>query len=577
MRAIKFVVKNLKCFTRRNIKMDIGLKSEIARKFILFFHDELNSKTNNMTQTKKESWWKNFEYLHENILKSNMARQDLEGVMIKHFKEGMDHPSFLFSIYTYYSLVVKLISLEACVKRLSYNDSLLSRMHSSRTIDGAFDIIKSIPENMQFNFYQLFHDDFFTWYLDGGDDFKNKFSELMSDLLSILIEFDYFNLHEFQDFFKIIHEECIPVEIRHDLGEYQTPKWLVSLTIKETGYPGNKNDKVLDPGCGSGAFLIELIRIFRARNHDLEREKQLKLILNNIVGIDINPVACICAKMNYLLAVIDLVTHDTQDLNIPVYLADSMYPTGLVFKLESKDFAPTGNPPKNHVFQLSTNNFDYIIGNPPWIKWEFLSKAYKDKITPILEAYNLFDFRGQKAMHGFAHDDISIPFLITTCDNYLKDGGKLGFILKSSLFTNEAGRTLRALKIENRITRTTTPLSVKKIIDLQSIKPFKPYKAETCIGIFIKGEKNAYPVKWEVWSPADRKIRISDHDSLASAMPKIKTKIKYALPDPIEKNEKAPWIFVNDQTDTLNVTAAHHNPYKPRHGVVNDLVSVFFV
>lgn len=50
----------------------------------------------------------------------------------------------------------------------------------------------------------------------------------------------------------------------------------------------------------------------------------LEQILANIVGFDLNPLAVISARTNYLLALGDLLQHRKGDISIPIYLADSI-------------------------------------------------------------------------------------------------------------------------------------------------------------------------------------------------------------------------------------------------------------
>ena len=52
--------------------------------------------------------------------------------------------------------------------------------------------------------------------------------------------------------------------------------------------------------------------------------KTLSLILQNVVGIDLNPLAVIAARTNYLLALGDLLKARKGDIDIPVYQADSV-------------------------------------------------------------------------------------------------------------------------------------------------------------------------------------------------------------------------------------------------------------
>lgn len=42
------------------------------------------------------------------------------------------------------------------------------------------------------------------------------------------------------------------------------------------------------------------------------------------MGIDLNPIAVLAARVNYLLALLELLPHRTGDIEIPVYLADSV-------------------------------------------------------------------------------------------------------------------------------------------------------------------------------------------------------------------------------------------------------------
>ncbi len=117
----------------------------------------------------------------------------------------------------------------------------------------------------------------------------------------------------------------MPREIRHDLGEYYTPNsWLSS--VERLGYEGQTDRRLLDPACRSGTFLILAIKRLRNRcfREGLNEQETLETILKNIVGIDLNPLAAIAARTNYLLALGDLLTHRTSEIDIPVYLANSI-------------------------------------------------------------------------------------------------------------------------------------------------------------------------------------------------------------------------------------------------------------
>ena len=50
----------------------------------------------------------------------------------------------------------------------------------------------------------------------------------------------------------------------------------------------------------------------------------LEIILRSVVGIDLNPLAVLAARVNYLLAIADLVPYRRRPIEIPIYLADSI-------------------------------------------------------------------------------------------------------------------------------------------------------------------------------------------------------------------------------------------------------------
>ena len=59
----------------------------------------------------------------------------------------------------------------------------------------------------------------------------------------------------------ILYETVIPPEERRQLGEYYTPDWLASAIVKET-VADPLNQRVLDPACGSGAFIAAAVKHF---------------------------------------------------------------------------------------------------------------------------------------------------------------------------------------------------------------------------------------------------------------------------------------------------------------------------
>jgi hypothetical protein len=172
--------------------------------------------------------------------------------------------------------------------------------------------------------------DLFSWYLALWSQPIEKLARQM------IVKLDEYNPGTFsedpaqsRDLLKKLYQQLFPKSVRHDLGEYYTPDWLAEHVLNELGYEGDPDKRLLDPACGSGTFLVMAINRIR-RWYDANREKcaydeggLLKKILANVIGFDLNPLAVMAARTNYLVAIKDLIRH-VDTVEIPIYLCDSI-------------------------------------------------------------------------------------------------------------------------------------------------------------------------------------------------------------------------------------------------------------
>ncbi|MFH1610056.1 MAG: DNA methyltransferase, partial [Candidatus Bipolaricaulota bacterium] len=195
----------------------------------------------------------------------------------------------------------------------------------------------------EFGIENLLEGDFFAWYLYAwGENVENA----VRALVSRLEEYDPTTLRidpdETRDLLKKLYHYLLPREVRHNLGEYYTPDWLAERLLSQVDqefFAERTSESALrklrarlrelrwlDPACGSGTFLVLLIKRYRELGDRLmmPEAELLQAILENVVGFDINPLAVITARVNYLLALGDLLEHRTGPITIPVYLADSV-------------------------------------------------------------------------------------------------------------------------------------------------------------------------------------------------------------------------------------------------------------
>jgi hypothetical protein len=123
---------------------------------------------------------------------------------------------------------------------------------------------------------------------------------------------------------KGLYQELVDPRDRHDLGEYYTPEWLCERIVTEL-LPTTGFTSVLDPACGSGSFLRAAIAHLLRANSKGGDASRLRSILENVVGIDIHPLAVTISRATYTLALGSLVKSTKRPIQIPVYLADSLF------------------------------------------------------------------------------------------------------------------------------------------------------------------------------------------------------------------------------------------------------------
>ncbi|MGQ9546507.1 MAG: N-6 DNA methylase [Dehalococcoidia bacterium] len=211
----------------------------------------------------------------------------------------------LFLRHTYLATLAKLIAWA----RLTEKSSTPSNEEISSILNGEFFQGQRIA-----NFLE---EDLFSWVAREGAETIGV--DVSKKLLSLLLRYNLKELSE--DVLKALYQELVDPEARHDLGEYYTPDWLAHRMVEKM-LSENPRYSVLDPACGSGTFLYMTIK-YKRDTLGNSRET-LEHILENVVGIDIHPLAVIITKTNYLLALGDLFKKRRKALALPIYLADSI-------------------------------------------------------------------------------------------------------------------------------------------------------------------------------------------------------------------------------------------------------------
>ena len=208
----------------------------------------------------------------------------------------------------------------------------------------------------------------------------------------------------------IAFERFLGSYFRGDMGQYFTPRELVEFIIKMI--KPNHKDRVLDPACGSGGFLLYTMEHIQREASEYYEEGTTEyhtywhdFAEKRLFGIEVNDAIARIAKMNMII-------HDDGHSNVigndALINFNKLYDQNRGFKKES---------------------FDIILTNPPF--GANIKKAEK----PYLEDYTLGERRNSQKTE--------ILFL-ERCFDFLKWGtGKLAIVLPDGILNNSSLQYVR--------------------------------------------------------------------------------------------------------------------------------------
>jgi SAM-dependent methyltransferase len=258
------------------------------------------------------------------------------------------------------------------------------------------------------------------------------------------------------DALKAFYQDLFPRSLRHTLGEYYTPDWLAHFVLERLGYSGE--GRLLDPSCGSGTFLALAYRLLKKQDRSL----------NNIAGIDVNPLACLSAKANLLLSL----DNWEAPLELPIYCADTLL-----------------NPP-------DLGKFDFVVGNPPWVNWETLPPETRERSKALWLHYGLFTHRGFDSILGKGKKDLALLLTYAVMDKYLADDGKMAFILTQSV--------LKSSGAAEGFRRFNSPFQPQAVDDFSRVNLFSG--AETRPIVLYLGKGKIEPIPYTLWQSPQKNI-----------------------------------------------------------------------
>jgi len=208
----------------------------------------------------------------------------------------------------------------------------------------------------RFNINYVFERDEYDWIF--SPEVAKEVDGFFRDVGRELIEIDW-SRPVGLDLLKRIYQGVVDASLRRQLGEFYTPDWLAKLIVwrathllvrgelpRELMISNTDEDlielineyylrfgrlpKFVDPTCGSFTFGIQyldaVLKWYVSKKPKIHPVELTHQILRSVVGIDLNPVAVITAKVNYLLQIYKLLmiygNYLYEEPMIPIYRID---------------------------------------------------------------------------------------------------------------------------------------------------------------------------------------------------------------------------------------------------------------
>lgn len=145
---------------------------------------------------------------------------------------------------------------------------------------------------------------------------------------------------------------------------------------------------------------------------------------------------------------------------------------------------------KNSFSPMLIGKFDYVVGNPPWVNWENLPEFYRESTKHLWADYGLLE-RTKGMGLGKTKRDISMLFVARCFANYMRDNGKLAFLIPFTAYKTQTGAGFRRYLVNK--------CKVKIVHDLVELYPFEGAINRTSL-LVIENGKSKVPLPCLMWA-----------------------------------------------------------------------------
>jgi len=387
-----------------------------------------------------------FEELQKGYKKSRFRSEldkwmrEEQGWVIRDDPEGIRDNLQRASKFACYALVNKLVFHEALLKRygrkmdrLTVPDHIETADALRTHLEGYFADAKTVTGDYETVF---------------GEDHRSLGNRIpfYSDravphwrqLINQIHQFDFSKLD--YDVIGTIFERLISPEERHKFGQFYTRVEVVDLINSFCILNGT--EKVMDPACGGGTFLVRAY----ARKRELRPNTKHRDLLYDLFGVDISHFATHLTTIN--LTTRDLVEQD----NYPQIARKNFFDVDVAKVLVSlpRTVQSTGLGEMQHR-DVRIPPLDAVIANPPYIRQEdipsFKTKA-KGSLRPGTKQYYSDLVTRESTAHLSGRSDIHCYFW-PHASTFLKEDGHLCFLTSSQWLDVEYGFHLQEWILRN--------------------------------------------------------------------------------------------------------------------------------
>ncbi len=459
--------------TAENLAEGFGPRSELAQEAVGAFVDALTNWNTPRIKVFFGEWQRLFGIVYGEQFAGGPGKKAQALAETYELDEAADFQVMLFCVHTYFALLMKFIAAE-----------LLSVSEGSFTTSFSRELVHSPTEELLARLTDIedggiyykrgitnfLEGDFFRWYLEAFD--SPRLQDAIREVARCLSEFEPATT-------------TIEPEVRRDLvkelDSFEIPVYLADSVLwpKRRGQMLLSGDGVIEIPTSVGHFLVPKIWV---DNQGLLM-KRATPVVEELTKLRSNQTE---ALERFKKEGLVFPPHEKVVVNFYAHILEleSDGKKGIWARFLKNVFAP-----------MTAGQFEFVVGNPPWIRWGYLSDEYRKATLEMWQNYGLFSLKGHAARLGGGEKDFSMLFTYAAADHYLARNGTLGFLITQEVFKSKgAGEGFRKFRLGARDT-----LKVIKAHDLVAVQPFEGAANKTA-AIFLKRRgKTEYPVPYTVW------------------------------------------------------------------------------